>query len=135
MSSADMFLGSDVVMPSGGWDAIPYGPVQCSVPALVVQVYTDQNRDGLISRNEGVDFVRVTVMDVYFSVLAERFTYQGLAVFCIPDGWKDKTLYVEVAHLYRSAQVQIPKKVSKDITVQFQAPYPLLPVTLPEVQP
>ena len=109
--------------------------MRCSTPALVVQVYQDQNRDGLISRNEGVDFIRVTVMDVYFSVLAERFTYQGLAVFCIPSGWQDKTLYVEVSHLYRSAQVQIPQKVDKDIVVQFQAPYPILPVALPEAQP
>ena len=114
---------------------IPYGPVRCTTPALVVQVYTDQNRDGLISRNEGVDFLRVTVLDVYFSILAERYTYRGLAVFCIPTGWQDKTLYIEVAHLYRSAQVQVPKQLTKDIVIQFQAPYPMLPVALPEVQP
>jgi len=134
-SNALLDMPTSVTLPSEGWNAIPYGPVRCPVPALVVQVYTDQNRDGLISRNEGVDFVRVTVMDVYFSVLAERFTYQGLAVFCIPPGWQDKTLYIEVVHLYRSAQVQIPKKVTKDIVVQFQVPYPLLPVSLPEVEP
>jgi hypothetical protein len=107
---------------------IPTPTVFVSNARIVVQVYLDRNRNGLLDADEGIDAMTVQVSTSDNKQISQR-TQNGIAIFDMSGYTPNVGVTVSLPGLYRNEMFVLPQY--GDVSISFKFDMPVLPTNLP----